>query len=174
MTEKLPLESGFAAIADPLAKILILGSMPSIKSLQQQQYYAHPRNAFWPIMSELFDFDQTLSYEQSCQHLINNQLAVWDAIKTCHRPGSLDQHIDSTSLVANDFTHFLQCHRHIEQIFFNGAKAEQVFNRYVLSSLNEQQLTITRRRLPSTSPAHAAQSFEQKLVLWRHAIINTT
>jgi len=171
MTEQPPLDSGFPAIAEHSACILILGSMPSIKSLEQQQYYAHPRNTFWPIMAELFHFDKALSYEKCCMSLIKNHIAVWDAIKTCHRPSSLDQHIDSASMIANDFNVFFQNHPNIEHIFFNGTKAEQVFNRHVLPALNEQQSNIARLRLPSTSPAHAAMTFEQKLALWQHTII---
>jgi len=170
MTDLLPLDSGFPAIADPNARILILGSMPSIKSLEQQQYYAHSRNAFWPIMAELFHFDKALPYEKRCMSLIKNHIAVWDAIKTCHRPGSLDQHIDSTSMIANDFNNFFQSHSNIQHIFFNGSKAEQVFNRHVLPTLNEQQANIARLRLPSTSPAHAAMNFSQKLADWQQVL----
>jgi len=172
MVEKLSLESGFPAIEDSHARILILGSMPSIKSLEQQQYYAHPRNAFWPIMSELLNFDKTLSYEHRCQILIKNHIAVWDAIKACQRQGSLDQSIDEASMLANDFQLFFQQHPHIEKIIFNGTKAEQVFNSHVLITLSEPQSMITRLRLPSTSPAHAAMTFEQKLTLWRHTIMS--
>ncbi|NOQ93300.1 MAG: DNA-deoxyinosine glycosylase [Methylophaga sp.] len=171
MSDVLPLESGFPAIEDKYARILILGSMPSIKSLEQQQYYAHPRNAFWPIMSALFNLDSHDVYDKRCQFLIDNHLAVWDAIKACQRQGSLDQSIDATSMVANDFELFFQQHPHIEKIVFNGTKAEQVFNRHVLATLNDQQINIMRLRLPSTSPAHAAMTFEQKLAVWQHAII---
>lgn len=175
MSDKQPLESGFPAIEDHNARILILGSMPSIKSLEQQQYYAHPRNAFWPIMAELFHFDKTLPYKKRCQVLIKNNIAVWDAIKTCHRPGSLDQNIDSTSMIANDFNVFFEIHPNIEQILFNGAKAEQVFNRHVLATLNVQQANISRLRLPSSSPAHAAMTLEHKSQIWRQSLaINHT
>lgn len=172
MIEQLSLESGFPAIAGHNARILILGSMPSIKSLEHQQYYAHPRNAFWPIMSKVFNFDKALSYEQRCNNLIKNHIAVWDSIKTCHRQGSLDQNIDSSSMTANDFSVFLLNHPDIEHILFNGAKAEQVFNNYVLTTLDEQHANITRLRLPSTSPAHAAMNFEKKLESWKDAIIS--
>ncbi|MDC9726112.1 MAG: DNA-deoxyinosine glycosylase, partial [Gammaproteobacteria bacterium] len=116
MSNVLPLESGFPPIEDKHARILILGSMPSVKSLQQQQYYAHSRNAFWPIMSELFNFDRNVLYEQRCQFLINQHIAVWDAINTCQRQGSLDQSIDASSMIANDFSLFFQHHPHIEKI----------------------------------------------------------
>ena len=84
------LQTGFPAIADKHAQILILGSMPSVKSLEKQQYYAHPRNAFWPIMLALFNIDKELNYQQRCQCLVKNNVAVWDVLKSCQRQGSLD------------------------------------------------------------------------------------
>lgn len=170
MRNKPSLESGFPAISDCNARILILGSMPSTKSLEQQQYYAHPRNAFWPIMCAVFDIDKNKTYQERCDLLIKNHLAVWDSIKACQRQGSLDNSIDSSSMIANDFTLFFQQHPNIEKILFNGTKAEQVFNRYVLPTLNEQMAGISKHRLPSTSPAHAALKFEQKHQIWSQAL----
>jgi len=170
MSDKQPLESGFPAIEDHNARILILGSMPSIKSLEQQQYYAHPRNSFWPIICALFNLDTDRTYQQRCELLIKNHIAVWDSIKACHRSGSLDQNIDSTSMIANDFNLFFQQHANIEKILFNGAKAKQVFKRYVLPTLNEQLAALPMFRLPSTSPAHASIKFEQKYHIWSQAL----
>ena len=164
-----PSSTGFPAIADQQAKILILGSMPSVKSLEKQQYYAHPRNAFWPIMSALFDMEQDLNYQQRCQHLISHHIAVWDVLKSCQRQGSLDQHIKKESIVANDFNTFFLHHPYIHQVFFNGSKAEQVFKQYVVPSLSK---TVKQQRLPSTSPAHAAMKFEQKLRAWQLIKLN--
>jgi len=163
-------ETGFSAIADHNAKILILGSMPSVKSLQQQQYYAHPHNAFWPIMSELLGMEKEWSYQQRCQHLIANKFSVWDVLKACQRQGSLDQNIDSGSMVANDFNTFFQQYPNIEQIFFNGSKAEQVFKQYVLPNLDASFKQLRQTRLPSTSPAHASMTFEQKLQFWQRIL----
>jgi len=170
MSDAPSLESGFPAISDCNARILILGSMPSITSLEQQQYYAHPRNAFWPIMCAVFDIDRNKTYQQRCELLIKNHLAVWDSIQACQRQGSLDQSIDSSSMTANDFTLFFQHHLDIEKILFNGTKAEQVFNRFVLPTLNEQLAALPMLRLPSTSPAHATMNFEQKYQLWSQAL----
>ncbi|OUR65221.1 DNA-deoxyinosine glycosylase [Methylophaga sp. 42_25_T18] len=156
----------FAPIAAKDAGILILGSMPGIKSLQEQQYYAHPRNAFWPIMGKLYKFDLTLEYSARCQQLKYHQIAVWDVLKSCRRPGSLDQHIESDSMVANDFNSFLKQYKKIQHIFFNGGKAEQVFKRHVLPTLNVEQ-SLSFQLLPSTSPAHAALSFNDKLSQWQ-------
>jgi len=140
--------------------------MPGIKSLQEQQYYAHPRNAFWPIMASLYDVDLSLDYAARCQQLRQNQIAVWDVLKSCRRQGSLDQAIEADSIVANDFNSFLRQHSEIQRIFFNGAKAEQVFKRHVLPTLNVEQ-PLSFQLLPSTSPAHAALSFDDKLNLWQ-------
>lgn len=144
--------------------------MPSVKSLEQQQYYAHPRNAFWPIMATLLEMEHELDYDKRCQCLMDNHIAVWDVLKACQRQGSLDQHINAASMIANDFNLFLQQHLNIQKVVFNGAKAEQVFKRLILPTLTEQQTTIARIRLPSTSPAHASSSFEDKWVIWRQAL----
>ena len=166
----LPLNRSFPPIADNNASILILGSMPSVKSLEQQQYYAHPRNAFWPIMSALFDLKPDLTYEKRCRSLMDKRIAVWDVLKACQRRGSLDQQIDAASMIANDFNLFLQQHPNINKILFNGTKAEQVFRRLVLPTLTKQQTAIIRLRLPSTSPAHASCSYADKLVIWQQAL----
>jgi TDG/mug DNA glycosylase family protein len=157
----------FAPIAAEDAQLLILGSMPGIKSLQEQQYYAHPRNAFWPIMASLFDFNPNLNYQARCQQLKHHKIAVWDVLKSCRRQGSLDQHIEADSMVANNFKSFLQQHNQIQQIFCNGGKAEQAFKRHVLPTLTTEQQQLFRQKLPSTSPAHAALSFEEKLAQWQ-------
>ena len=170
MNDTLPVSISFPPIADDDALILILGSMPSIKSLEQQQYYAHPRNAFWPIMNRLFEITENLDYSQRCNQLIKNKIAVWDVLKTCQRRGSLDQHIDPATIITNDFNKFFEQHPTIQKIFFNGSKAEQVFNQYVLPTLNSSIQLLARHRLPSTSPAHAAMKFEQKLEDWQQII----
>jgi hypoxanthine-DNA glycosylase len=170
MSEKTTRCYSFPPIEHADAKILILGSMPGAESLRQQQYYAHPRNAFWPIMAALFDLETGWDYQKQCAHLSSCRIAVWDVLKACHRPGSLDQHIEPGSMEANDFRIFLTGHPHIRHVFFNGAKAEQVFTRFVLPSLSSVQQAIPRTRLPSTSPAHAAMNFEQKLAAWQRAI----
>jgi hypoxanthine-DNA glycosylase len=164
------LETGFPEIADKQAQILILGSMPSVQSLKQQQYYAHPRNAFWPIMTVLCDMDKECNYQQRCEHLKTNYVAVWDVLKACHRQGSLDTNIDPSSMIANDFNSFFQQHPKIKYLFFNGAKAQQIFKRYVVPNLDTSFKQLNQTRLPSTSPAHAAMKLEQKLKLWKTMI----
>lgn len=163
-----PLSYSFPPIVGDHAQILILGSMPGVASLQAGQYYAHPRNAFWPIMAELFGFNAASPYPLRCEALTASGIAVWDVLKACHRPGSLDQHIDPATIEANDFAGFFDDHTSIKAVFFNGTKAEQVFRRYALSDLEHKPTFL---RLPSTSPAHAALNFREKLKAWE--IINT-
>ena len=155
----------FPPIASPDARILILGSMPGRASLAAGQYYAHPRNAFWPIMGSLLDFDASRDYPARVDALKVGVIAVWDILDSCHRPGSLDSAIADDSLVANDLPGFLATHAEIHHVFFNGAKAESCFRRHIKLTMAEPQIGFAR--LPSTSPAHAGLSFERKLEAWR-------
>jgi len=141
--------------------------MPGKASLRANQYYAHPRNAFWPIIEEVFGIRACLPYDQRCRRLMHRRVAVWDVLKTCTRTSSLDSDIDEASIVPNDLRTFLAQHARIQRIYFNGAMAEKMFRRYILPELDEAMAQIPRRRLPSTSPANASYSFRQKLVHWQ-------
>ncbi len=156
----------FPPVAAPNATILILGSMPGAASLQAGEYYAHPRNGFWPILGELTGARRELPYIQRLTRLQAAGVALWDVLQSCVRPGSLDTSIDDRSCVPNDFESFFREHPAIKRVFFNGAKAEQCFRRQVL----QRQLIPAGMdfiRLPSTSPAHAGMSLERKLGAWR-------
>jgi double-stranded uracil-DNA glycosylase len=154
----------FPPLARAEAAILILGSMPGAMSLAQQQYYAHPRNAFWDIMGELFGAHRELVYEQRVRALTRRDVAVWDVLRHCRRSGSLDSAI--TREIANDFVPFFAAHQRIRNVFFNGMKAQTVYRRHVLPVL-PGRLALTYRCLPSTSPAHAGMSYVHKLRAWR-------
>ena len=158
---------GFPPIARPDARILILGSMPGQKSLAENQYYAHPRNSFWPIMCSLLTTDADLNYKDRKNLLLTNKIALWDVLKSCYRKGSLDADIDHSSIEPNDFRSFLLKQNQITSIFFNGAKAEQLFNKNVLGIIDKAHKNLCYYKLPSTSPAHAAMTMEQKLSKWR-------
>ncbi|WP_347986349.1 DNA-deoxyinosine glycosylase [Methylomonas sp. AM2-LC] len=155
----------FPPLVSAEAKLLILGSMPGTASLTAGQYYAHPRNLFWPIMGELLGAAPTLSYQERTRILTSKGIAVWDVLKSCSRTGSLDAAINKSSMVNNDFSDFLSGYPQIKAIFFNGSTAEKTFSNFVLAHLNNKALHL--QRLPSTSPAHAALSYSQKLESWR-------
>jgi TDG/mug DNA glycosylase family protein len=158
----------FAPIAPRNSSLLILGSMPGLASLAARQYYAHPRNVFWPIMATLLGFEAQAAYSLRVSALRTSGVALWDVLRSCKRAGSLDQAIEADDLAANDFADFLRRHRQITAVFFNGAAAETLYRRHVLPDVQGHALRYTR--LPSTSPAHAALSFDAKLRAWRAAI----
>ena len=148
--------------------------MPGVLSLKAGQYYAHPQNAFWPIMANLYDFSLTSSYESRVQSLKESHIAVWDVLHSCVRAGSLDSAIVNGSRIANDFRSFFKHHSNIKLVAFNGTEAEKSFKTYVLSELDLREVGIgdvNFVRLPSTSPAHT-KSLEQKTEAWRKALIN--
>ena len=116
-------------------------------------------------MSELFGASSEVAYEKRILILKRAGLAVWDVMASCVREGSLDSDIDEASIVPNDFPAFFDAHPQIGHVFFNGARAEACFRRYVSAALSARGLHFTR--LPSTSPAHASLSFPQKLRAWR-------
>lgn len=159
-------KQGFPPIADDRAVVLILGSMPSEASLRKQEYYGHPRNAFWKIMGELFVFDQTADYAQRAAALKMNHVAVWDVLQACERQGSLDSAIIDSSISENNFADFFQRHSNIRHVFFNGAKAEKEYLKRVMPMLSESQKGIEYHKLPSTSPAMASLSYDEKLREW--------
>lgn len=160
----------FPPIAPEKAGILILGSMPGEESLRMQQYYAHPRNAFWFIMGELFGAKPELPYQERVEILKNNQVAVWDVLKHCERKGSLDSDIIRASEVPNELGQFLKEHPTIRAVGFNGKKSFQVFQKHVYRDLSEEKRQLPFLHLPSTSPAYASLRREQKLALWAEQI----
>jgi hypoxanthine-DNA glycosylase len=135
--------------------------MPGVKSLDAQQYYAHPRNAFWRIAAELFGFDRAAPYPARVSALTAAGVAVWDVLKHCRRIGSLDASVELESMVANDFEEFFAAHPTITHVYFNGAAAEKNYRRLVTAG---DSLRYTR--LPSTSPAHTAR-YDVKLAAWQ-------
>ena len=159
---------GFPPIARREARILILGSLPGQRSIAEQQYYAHPQNAFWPIMGELYGVEG--EYASRCEQLSRHGIALWDVLHSSVRPGSMDASIRLDSAVTNDFKAFFARHPNVELIAFNGRKAEQLFQRKVSDEMIGRW--IERVGLPSTSPAYAAMPFSGKLAAWRAALTN--
>jgi TDG/mug DNA glycosylase family protein len=149
--------------------VLILGTMPGRVSLRERQYYAHPQNLFWRIIAGILGFDPALPYEARVAVVQSAGIAVWDVLKSCIRPSSLDSAIDAASAVPNDFATFLAEHPEIQRICFNGATAEALFTKHVRPRLASDQ-EVEYVRLPSTSPANASVPLSEKLRAW-HAIV---
>jgi hypoxanthine-DNA glycosylase len=156
----------FAPVARSDAQVLILGSMPGIESLQQQQYYAHPRNAFWDIIEYLFGIERRQPYKKRLQDLQHHKIALWDVVQQCQRSGSLDANIKPDTIIVSDFCALLRHYPDIRHVFFNGQKAAALFKKHVLPGLPEEFRPLEYTTLPSTSPAHAALTFMDKLAHW--------
>jgi len=154
---------GFPPVSTPDAEVLVLGSLPGVRSISAQQYYAHPQNAFWRIMDDLFGIRG--SYSERCAQLVERRIALWDVLESSVRPGSMDADIDLATATPNDFAGFFAAHPAIRQVAFNGKKAEQMFRRFVLGSLRGNIPELCP--MPSTSPAFASMSYAHKLQQWR-------
>lgn len=161
---------GMPPIAAPDADTLVLGSMPGEESLRRRQYYAHPRNHFWPIAGELFGAGPALEYDARLDVLKAARIAVWDVLGACRRPGSLDSAIDPDSVRVNDFAGFFAAHPSIRLVAFNGAYAEAMFRTRVQLLRTPMPPDVEFVRLPSTSPANASIPFADKLAAWRAAL----
>lgn len=157
--------AGLLPVANGSARILILGTLPGQMSLRMQQYYAQPRNAFWKLMGELLGAGPDLPYPERLQRLLDAGVALWDVCEAATRPGSLDASINDATVVANNFDHFFGANPSVRSVYFNGAKAEALYRRLVLPSLHVGG-DLSYLTLPSTSPAHAAMSFKDKLAKW--------
>lgn len=166
----MPRVRSFAPLANAQARVLILGSMPGIASLQARQYYAHPQNLFWRIAGEITGCAATASYATRVRALKAGGIAVWDVLESCAREGSLDSAIDDSSVKPNDFASFYRTHGKIAHVFFNGAKAEQSYRKWVLPLLEEGFGPSKLARMPSTSPAHASMPFANKKTEWTNAL----
>ena len=159
--------AGFPPVARTDARVLILGSLPSQRSLQVGEYYAHPQNAFWRIMQAVIGASG--SYRQRCDALVAHRIALWDVLAESVRPGSMDADIALETAKVNDFNAFFSSHRDIHRVFFNGRKAAQLFRRFVV--LDDSATARHFETLPSTSPAYAAMQYADKLRQWR-AVLN--
>jgi hypoxanthine-DNA glycosylase len=160
-------DAGFPPIVGRRPHTLILGSLPGQRSLQEQQYYAHPQNAFWKIVAEVFGAASTLPYTRRVKTLTAHHIALWDVLAAAERPGSLDSSIVHATARANDFAGFFRAHPQIRRVFFNGRKAEELYRRFVLPGLGNDFEELNYECLPSTSPAHAGMTFVKKLEHWK-------
>ncbi|MCD1116655.1 DNA-deoxyinosine glycosylase [Chryseobacterium turcicum] len=151
--------SSFPPFIDGKSKILILGSIPGVKSLEKQQYYAHPQNKFWKIIFELFNEKFTEDYVERIKILKKNHIAIWDVIDSCERKGSLDSEIKNEE--ANQIEELLENHPNIQAIFCNGGKSYKN-----LQKLLGKNFRVPIYLLPSTSPLHTI-SYERKFEDWK-------
>jgi hypoxanthine-DNA glycosylase len=149
----------FPPIIDDHSEIIILGSIPGVKSLEKQQYYGHPQNKFWKIIFELLNEEFTEDYDQRIQILKNHHIALWDVIDSCERKGSLDSEIKNEEV--NQIEELLEDHSNIKAIFCNGGKSYKNVQKIL-----GKNYKIPVFLLPSTSPLHTV-SFEKKLEEWK-------
>lgn len=158
------LDQGLAPVVAVDCQLLILGSMPGRASLAAQNYYAHPRNLFWPFMSEMLQTALPEDFAERYQLLKQRGIGLWDVIAECERPGSLDQKIVSHTIKANDLTGLVAQLPKLQAIALNGKTAAQQFRRHYPHLING---ALTIIELPSTSPANASVPYAQKCTAWR-------
>lgn len=156
-------KEGFDPIIGKTAKVLILGTFPSGESLKQKQYYAHPRNLFWDMIAAICRTSIIDDYEKRCDLVRSEGIAIWDVLKSCDREGSSDGRIRRGHFIINDISSFISEHS-VKVIFFNGKKAAILFKQYVDLAIFPSQPRLLI--LPSTSPANATLSKQQKLESW--------
>lgn len=149
--------------------IVLLGSMPGVKSLQAQQYYAHPRNAFWPIICQLLTLASDADYVQRLAALNHAGISLWDVLSDCRRPGSLDSAIDRQTEVPNNMAAWFEQMPNLRVVGLNGGAAWQKYQRYMVKpGLHPAHVELVK--LPSTSPAYAAMPEQRKAQLWHAAL----
>ena len=144
---------------------LILGTMPGGKSLEANQYYAHPQNQFWKFMGNIYGASPSLPYEQRLQILKGKGIAVWDVVHACIRKGSMDADIKNEEV--NDFEKFYTENPTIKLVVFDSLTAQNIYNRRVLPTLTKK---LRYLRVPSPSPAHARMNYQEKLAFWSQAL----
>ncbi len=151
--------TSFPPIISKSSKILILGSAPGVKSLEMQQYYAHPQNQFWKILFHLFDEEYTVDYKVRTALLHKHGIALWDMIDSCEREGSSDAKIRNEE--HNDVLQLVTDYPNIQATFSNGQKSAKEARKMM-----GKDLKIPLEVLPSTSPLHTI-GFEKKLEAWK-------
>lgn len=149
----------FYPIIDATSRVLVLGSMPGVQSIMEQQYYANPHNQFWRIIYSLFMTPLDLDYDTRIQFIRKKGIALWDVIETCQRKGSLDSNIENE--IVNDFESLFNNYPNLKLIAFNGTKAFGTYRKWVGFELAQ----VDYKQLPSTSPANTIK-FEEKLKQW--------
>jgi TDG/mug DNA glycosylase family protein len=150
---------GLAPVTGNEPRVLILGSFPSVLSLEKQEYYGNPKNRFWAIMEELFAVPAGLPYPDRIALLTQHGIALWDVVRTCERPGSADNRI--LNPVPNDIAGFIRAHPTLRLVALNGSTAGRLYHRLM------EVPPLPSVTLPSTSPANAAVPFGEKIRRWK-------
>lgn len=152
----------FEPVYDADSRILILGTLPSVKSRENNFYYGHKQNRFWKLLANLLEEPLPITIEEKKCMLLKHHIAIWDVIQSCDIKGSSDSSIKNVE--PTDIRRILAA-ADIKQIYANGNKAGQLYKKY--------QQPVTGREaivLPSTSPANAAWTFDRLCEKWK--IIN--
>lgn len=157
------IKKSFLPISHSSIEILILGSMPGEKSLQEQEYYAHPQNRFWKMLATITNSSMPTNYEEKIKLLEVHNIGLWDVVFEAKRIGSLDSAIEDES--PNDIESFIQYHPKLKTIGFNGKKSEALFKKYF-----KQKSHIRYLLLPSTSPANAGIGFDEVCERWKELL----
>ena len=161
------IQTGFPPLVRRDARILVLGSMPGRRSLDEGRYYAHPRNLFWPFMARVAGFAEGLDYDARVRALLSSGVALWDVLEACERPGSLDASIRRESERPNPIGELLATHPGITLVACNGGKALQLFKRHVGPALSDAlKARVEVLGLPSTSPANASIPLPERERAW--------
>lgn len=165
--EKIPLE-GFPPIEDEMIRLLVLGSFPSVKSLEDSFYYAHPQNQFWRILSVCWNETIPASIDDKKKWALSHRLGIWDVFASCEREGSLDQAL--TRGMVNDLEPFIASHRSLERVLLNGSLAASAFRKASRAWTISGSLEIIA--LPSSSPVPSKnyRRIEDKIPLWKDAL----
>jgi hypoxanthine-DNA glycosylase len=154
-----PVKRSFPPVVDAQARVLVLGTLPGEESLRRGEYYAHPRNLFWPIIFSLVGEPPTLSYTERLAFLTAHCIAVWDVCEVGERERSADTTIRSER--PNAIDRLLDHHPLIRAVAFNGTTARRLYDRHFA-----RRMELAYLALPSTSPAHATIDFSAKLARW--------
>ena len=157
------IENILPPVVDEQTKVLIVGSMPGVQSLEKQQYYGNPRNHFWGIIGDITGTNVPEQYEERLALVKKHRIGLWDVIRECERAGSLDSNIKNE--IPNDFVTLFQQYPQIEAIFFNGTKAYDVFKKKLGFELLAEREYY---KMPSTSPVPGRniKTFEEKVEVW--------
>jgi hypoxanthine-DNA glycosylase len=152
-------KTSFPPISNPETEILILGTLPGERSLQMQEYYAHPQNKFWRMIAAITNSSLPVNYCEKRDLLLTSNIGVWDVVREAKRIGSLDSNIFDE--IPNDLNQFIENHKNLKTVGFNGAKAEKLFDKFFKRHENIRYVA-----LPSSSPANARTSFEEICECW--------